>query len=202
MLFAFPDLKVQQGRPLFLSANKKGPRAKCPRSPFLRGGEAIVPLTQGKEARLDFEDVLVLGGKGWILMRGRRTFYAARRRADGETGNAKTVRLHRVIMKARPGEEVDHIDGDGLNCHRSNLRIATNPQNGWNRTRVLTSKRDQTLPVGVYWNKASKKFSASLCKLGKHIHLGLFKTQLEAAEARRKGAEIHFGAFAPRSSPD
>ena len=86
--------------------------------------------------------------------------------------------MHSVIMNAPKGIQVDHIDGNGLNNQKSNLRLVTNRQNCMNRHQITTSKYP-----GVTWNKRSRKWVAQAQIDGKHIHIGTFSTEKEAYEA-------------------
>ena len=91
------------------------------------GAHAYVPLTQGREAIIDVADVSLVDGHTWWLGKGG---YAVR--VYKVNGKQTTVYMHRVISACPEGQEVDHIDGDGLNNRRSNLRNATKAQNAYN----------------------------------------------------------------------
>ena len=82
--------------------------------------------------------------------------------------------------------EVDHIDGDGLNNKKSNLRIVTRSENQKNLRKPSTNSSGA---VGVCWSKKSKKWQAQIRKKGKQIHLGFFDSISSAIKAR-KIAEI------------
>lgn len=106
--------------------------------------------------------------------------YAARK--DGSHGKPVTVRLHRAVMGLDPGDkrQVDHINGDGLDNRRANLRIVTAAQNAQNRPANLgrTSKHR-----GVSWNTARGEWRAHAALDYKFIHLGCFDNETAAAEA-------------------
>jgi len=101
--------------------------------------------------------------------------------------------MHRLIMNAPEGLVVDHIDRNGLNNRKCNLRLCTKAQNVQNsRPRRNRSSKYK----GVFWNKLNKKWSASIHKGDKRIYLGGFDDEIEAALAYdRKAAEL-FGEFA------
>lgn len=105
--------------------------------------------------------------------------------------------MHRLIVSAKCGEEVDHISRDKLDNRSSNLRIVTRSQNGKN----LSLKSNNTSGVsGVYWHKQREKWCARITVEGKTIALGLFD-DIETARRVRKIAEIkYFGEFAPDSA--
>lgn len=105
----------------------------------------------------------------------------------------KTTYMHRMVMGAQPGEEVDHIDGNGLNNSRSNLRIATSQQNKRNQ-RV---HKDSTSRIkGVSWSPERRKFQVYITVDWKRIPLGRFESAEEALAVRLAAEKEHFGDFA------
>ena len=101
--------------------------------------------------------------------------------------------LHRYIMDAPKGFEVDHIDMNRLNNCRTNLRICTHQQNQCNQPLQVNNTSGVT---GVRFYKARNKYVARIKFYGKDIHLGYYKTKLEATQARDTGAKLLFGEFA------
>lgn len=91
-------------------------------------GARWIPLTQGKFALVDEADYEWLNQWNWQLSNG----YAVRSRRIPK-GKRQAIYMHRVVCNAPIGTEVDHLDSDGLNNRRSNLRIATTSQNQRNR---------------------------------------------------------------------
>lgn len=118
----------------------------------------------------------------------RNTVYAV---CNIGTSNGKTVKefLHRLIMDAPKGAEVDHIDGNGLNNKRSNLRIVTNSENQYNRRHKR--KYPKSGVPGVYWFPPTSKWKAQVILNGKDVHLGYFDNVREAAEVVRRFKEKH-----------
>ena len=91
-----------------------------------------IPLTKGLVARVSPQDYAALAGYSWQAMKSNvynRTFYAKRGQWDGERLHVRTVLMHREITGAPEGMVVMHLDGDGLNNTRPNLRVATNAAN-------------------------------------------------------------------------
>ena len=108
----------------------------------IEGNIAYVPLTKGYEAVIDAEDVHLVAGRAWHAKVTKtkagevRSVYASAMtlRVDGK---AKNIWLHRVILGLTDGLLfADHIDGDGLNNRRSNLRVATPSENRKNTSYV------------------------------------------------------------------
>jgi hypothetical protein len=96
--------------------------------------------------------------------------------------------MHRMIVQPRKGYIVDHIDHNGLNNRRSNLRVCTPRQHQANR--------GPSRFVGVFFEKRGGKWQAHIMAHGKHYYLGLFDDEVKAAKARdRKAYELH-GEFA------
>lgn len=117
-------------------------------------------------------------------------------RADGyafrhAVGRPSMVRMHRQIVAAQPGVEIDHRDGNGLNNTRANLRLATATQN---RQNMRGHKNSASQYKGVNWH--DKGWRARIKVFGKEIFLGLFVTQREAVLAYNEAAQKYFGEFA------
>jgi hypothetical protein len=160
----------------------------------IEGDVAYVTLTRGCEAIIDAIDVPLVDRWNWHATFCRRTVYA--RRNGNSAFEQCSVIMHRVIMGAPDGLQIDHIDGNGLNNCRANLRLATSSEN--NRNSQL--RRDSTSGLkGVSWHKRHKKWVSGIKANGKRIHLGVFDTA-EAAYAAYVAAnqKIHgeFGRVA------
>ena len=135
-------------------------------------------LTQGLSALVDDEDFDSLNVFKWFAMKYDNTFYAGRK--SPKINGQQTILMHREIMNTPEGMETDHIDRDGLNNQRSNLRIVTRQQNQFNRN-----------AKGYHFYKPTQKFRAYIKLNGKKIYLGYFETALEAHEAYLKAKKIH-----------
>jgi len=154
-----------------------------PRSLIIKVDHALVPLTKGMVAVVDLEDVEVIGLNSWYF-----DGVYARRKISIE-GKQFNVLMHRVINKTPDTLETDHIDGNGLNNKRSNLRHATGSQNNQNRKKITcgTSKYK-----GVSFHTGSKKWRAQI----NEKHIGSFRSELECAKAYDKAALKLFGEYA------
>ena len=96
-------------------------------------------------------------------------------------------------MNAPDGMEVDHINGNGLDNRKANLRLCTRAQNQMNSIK-RTGK--SSIFKGVSWHKNAWKWRANIKINQKDIHIGYFDTELEAAEAYDIEAIRLFGSFA------
>lgn len=106
-------------------------------------------------------------------------------REGGEAGRRFTRRMHRDLLGLARGDGrlVDHINRNGLDNRRDNLRIVTNAQNGQNRG----SNRGARSPYrGVYWDTTRGKWRAKGKLSGVTIHIGYFADEAEAAHAARE----------------
>lgn len=146
---------------------------------------ARIKLTQGKYALVDLEDVETLSKNKWS--------YDAHGGVARTGIKGKTVLMHRLIMGAPHGVEVDHINLDTLDNRKENLRIATRSQNAANRRRQSNNTSGYK---GVSWNKQRKKWHAYICVENKAITIGRFHSPKEAALAYNKAALTFFGEYA------
>lgn len=98
------------------------------------------------------------------------------------------VFMHRLIMGAKKGEVIDHINRNTYDNRRENLRFANKRVNSINRN---TQKNNTTGYKGIHFLKKNKKFETYIWNFGKKIGLGYFSTFEEALKARKK-AEIEY----------
>ncbi len=149
-----------------------------------------IKLTQNKTALIDDADFDWLNQWKWYADKAKHTFYAATNNIGN--GEAKKIYMHRLIMKARPGEHIDHKTGNGLDCQRNNMRTCTNAENRRNRRKAngVASKYK-----GIYAIK-SGKWAARICLNYKQMFLGYFNTEIEAAKAYNEAALKYHGEFA------
>lgn len=145
-----------------------------------------IQLTQGKTAIIDEDDFERVSEFKWHYQ--KKSGYAAAR----PTYKGKSFYLHRFIMRAKKGEQVDHRNGNKLDNCKENLRFSTQSQNLANRSTV--SKRWKY--KGVRRLSTRGLWHARICYQKKDIHLGTFATEEEAARAYDKKALEVFGEFA------
>lgn len=138
-------------------------------------------LSQGKVALIDDEDFEYLNQWKWHVSRNWNTFYVVR------------MTPHREILQAPKGIIVDHINGDGLDNRRENLRFATNSENMQNSR---LQKNNTSGYKGVYWDRGRNKWIVRIKVNGRRLNLGYFDDPKEAALVYDRGAMEHFGEFA------
>lgn len=145
-----------------------------------------IKLTQGKYALVDDIDFNYLNQWKWYY---HKTGYAIRDVWYPSEKRREKVRMHRVIAKTPEDMVTDHVNQDKLDNRRSNLRICTTPENLFNRP----AYKDR-LYKGT--QKNGKKWVAKIVFNKRQYYVGIFKTELEAAEAyNNKAKELH-GSFA------
>lgn len=149
-------------------------------------------LSQGKVAIVDDADYERVNQHKWTYSHmNKNKEYAIR--GVGPRSNHTTQLMHRFILGDIPeGMVVDHINGDGLDNRRCNLRICTRSQNTINKRKKGTTSKYK----GVYWDKNRKKFRSHIVVEGKTIFLGRYDSELEAAIAYDNASEKYHGEFA------
>lgn len=152
-----------------------------------------IQLTQNKVALVDNEDFERLNLHKWYALKSRNTYYAVRN-SKIINGKRFEIRMHREIMNAPKGIQVDHRNGNGLYNCKENLRFATNRQNCFNQKKP--HKNNKLGIKGVHWNKKKKKFIAQIRIGDKKVHLGYFNVMGDADSAYRIAEEKYFGEFA------
>lgn len=161
-----------------------------------RKGIVIILITQrcGKIRRciIDEEDYKLCSKYHWSVCDNKKAnnlTYAHTRK------NGKRLVLHRLIYeKEAKGASIDHINHDGLDNRKANLRVATVAQNSYNQrpqTRKKTSKYK-----GVRYTKLYHLWEARIKKNGVYHALGFFDTSWKAAQAYNEAATKMFGNFA------
>lgn len=146
-----------------------------------------VPLTRGRFAIVDANDEYLVSNIKWQARYSKGNWYAIHSTTDGEET------MHTLILGNIDGFEIDHVNQNGLDNRRTNLRHATKSQN---RANVSLRKDNKSGYKGVSLLKSYGKWRAYIQKDKKLLHLGFFDTPQEAAIAYNKKAKELFGEFA------
>lgn len=92
--------------------------------------------------------------------------------------------MHRIVNKTKTGIVTDHINGNGLDNRKKNLRSVTHAENIQHRTRL---NKDNTSGIAnVYFYTSRKKWCSQITKNKRKFFLGYFKTKLTAKRALNK----------------
>ncbi len=143
-----------------------------------------IQLTQGKEAIIDDEDFELVSKHKWHCVLIGGSSYACNNRKEY---------LHRVLMNPNIDKMVDHVNGNGLDCRRSNMRLCIRQENHRN---LRKSTNNTSGFKGVCFDITRNKWKASIGHERKKIHIGYFNSKEEAAiNYDKKSSEI-FGNFA------
>ena len=160
------------------------------------GGHKKSPKTGKKEIRgyalVDNEDYEWLNQWKWSFFpRGgkRGGGYAVRK----EKKSMKVIFMHREVLELNQGEFVDHINNDGFDNRKRNLRVANHSQNGANIRCFSDNKSGRK---GVHWHKGINKWIASIRVNKQAIHLGSYLDFDKAVSAREQAEKKYFGDFA------
>lgn len=146
----------------------------------------VIQLTRNQKAKVDDEDFAYLNQWKWYC---NNTGYAGREHYMGDY-KRKTLLMHRVILQAQQGQEVDHINGDRLDNRKSNLRFVTRTQNLQNRSwkmKGVSKKSNKT--------RGQKRWVARINIDGKTKFLGDYFTPEEAERAYLNAVKEHFGEY-------
>ena len=150
---------------------------------------SLIKLTRCKCAVVSDEDVALVSQYKWHAFPMGKTWYAA------TSVGGKRLYMHRLILNPKPGVSVDHLDDDGLNNRRSNLRTCSHQEN-LSRMRTVVGESGFR---GVTRHQNSWK--AKIKVNYKNIYLGCFKDKREAARAYDAAALKYFGPLARLNLP-
>ena len=158
-----------------------------------------IPLSMGLVALIDDEDEDNVRRHKWhaVCTPTNRTCYAVANIHDGVT--FRTVQMHRFIMSPPDDMQVDHINGEGLDNRRGNMRNVTRAQNQWNRKPPPGST---SCYKGVSWRTRSGKWIARIARDGQEIRIGAYDDEETAARAYDAKAVELFGEYARLNFPN
>jgi len=139
-----------------------------------------------KKCTFDDSDFYKIKDHRWMLKKHRNTFYAI------TDIKGKRTYMHRLIFGSKKGKIIDHIDRNGLNNCKKNLRFCTSAQNSYNRIGI---KNTSSKYKGVTWDKKRLLWLSRIGFKYKTIFIGRFKKEKDAAIAYDKAAKKYFGKF-------
>jgi hypothetical protein len=145
----------------------------------------VIKTRKGLEILVDAEDYPYLSQFRWsVICDGK---YAARNKTGGGT-----ILMHRELLDAGPGEQIDHINRNGLDNRRCNIRFANDELNNRNRNKNRTNKsgRPGIIKHGDRWRAF---ISTGPRTESKQIHLGVFDTFEEAVASRKTAEKLLWG---------
>jgi len=158
-----------------------------------------IPLSRGKFAIVDPDDYPELKKYKWFATKNGATFYAKRHTRLTERIKTTSVCMHRLIMNAPDNLVIDHINYNGLDNRKANLRLATRRQNSLHIIRTMNPGSSKY--KGISWREDRKKWAVRIMTDGKTINLGCYKDEVEAARAYDKAARKLHGQFASLNFP-
>jgi hypothetical protein len=147
----------------------------------------------GTPALIDDVDHELVASRKWYL---KPNGYAMAR-FRSEAGAVAYRTMHRVIMNAQPGTQIEHANLNRLDNRRGNLRIATQTQNLAN----TVAREHTSIFKGVHRHRDGVRWNASIVH-GHTISLGTYNDEIVAAFAYDRAAREHFGEFARLNFPD
>lgn len=157
-----------------------------------KGNMKQIQLSDDFFVLVDDEDYERISSWSWYLLKVKNSnnHYAVR---HTPRPNRRHIYMHREILNAPDGVEVDHVDGNGLNNTRKNLRLCTRSQNMMNRR---ASSSNISGFKGVSWDKSRNNYLSKIKVKGKTINLGRFVDPIDAATAYDRAAVKYFGSYA------
>jgi len=167
------------------------PRCDLPIYTDRFGDYCKIPLTKGRFAKVDPEDYIWLSQFRWHCKTNVNAIYAVR--TVSINGKSKRIYMHRLITDTPPHLVCDHINHDGLDNRKANLRNCTITQNNANSRSAANSSSKYK---GVSWSKTKCKWVAYIKKDGRQFFLGHFSSESTAAKAYDTSAKKYFGEFA------
>jgi hypothetical protein len=155
-----------------------------------------IPLSKGKVAIVDDCDYEYLSQFKWRAKVSANTCYAVRWTPYVD-GKRVFMAMHREILNAPKGMDVDHANGNGLDNRRENIRLCSKAENNCNVDKRTTNTSGYK---GVYWNSRMNKWYAKIGVDGQQKYLGSFSRKEDAALAYDRAAPKYHGQFAQLNS--
>lgn len=154
-----------------------------------------IELTCGYVTIIDDNDYVDVSKHHWYTHECGNSYYAR------GCINGKEVLLHRFLLKPKISENIDHIDGNGLNNIKSNLRIADKHFNGANRKKDKTHKGKPCASIYKGVTKNNGRWECSIRNQYNDVFLGCFTSEEDAGRAYDVAALKYFGKYARLNFP-
>ena len=154
-----------------------------------------ISLTQGKVALISDEDYEKVSAYRWYANGYKRGRYWYAVHNEGQHPNLKATLLHRFILDAPKGMVVDHINGNGLDCRRENMRLCTNTEN-------IRNQKPRRLGEYKGVQRRGRGWDALITVNYKVVSLGRFASEEAAARAYDAAAKKYHGEFARLNFPE
>lgn len=156
-----------------------------------------IMLSNEQAAIVDDADFDALLNYRWHKRKNGNTCYATTRFFI--SGKIYDIDMHRAIMGVQDSKIlIDHIDGNGLNNQRSNLRVCNRSQNASNRHAPKKTTNTSSF-FGVSYMPTTRKWRAYIVKDSRQVSLGLYHREEDAALAYNKAARELHGDFAKQN---
>jgi len=153
-----------------------------------------ISLTQGKVALVDDADYERINCFKWYAQKDDHRYYAVRSIQISKSKQGM-IRMHRVILDAPDGTQIDHINNNGLDNRKSSLRFCTCSQNIMHQ-RIKSNNKLGLKGVSIDKRNVNKRFRAQIRVNNKNIQIGLYPTAQAAAQAYDIAAMKYHGKFA------
>ena len=160
---------------------------------------ALIELTQGQFAVVDFDDYTLVSQHSWYFHRkADGSGYARTGIYNPETQRPDQIFLHHFLLGTKPPTMLDHKNGNKLDCRRTNLRECNNQQNSCNRRKREAGSSQY---LGVSFVTRRGKWKAAIKANGRTRFLGEFDVEIDAALAYDAAAVAKSGQFARVNFP-
>jgi hypothetical protein len=157
----------------------------------MKSGEVEIHFENGDVAMIDREDLELFASMRWYTIQGYGQTKYLKANIIKENGTDSTIEFHRMIMKSSiEGFEIDHINRNGLDNRKVNLRLVTHQENQTNRAK---NRNSTSKYYGVSYDKEKKSWVAQAqCKTNKcgRKTLGYFKSEEDAARYREQKIQM------------
>jgi hypothetical protein len=160
------------------------------------GAVARIALHGGRHATVDLADLPRVAAYRWYANYSDGKWRVLRSYREG--GRQRTRSLHHELLDLPPAVRVAHVNGDGLDNRRANLRRSSATANGAKRR---LNRNNRSGYRGVSWYAPLRKWRAEINGRPRHMHLGYFATAEEAARVWDEAAEARWGEAARLNFP-